>query len=98
MVSLDDDDIGHVLRDAYVDDADDEAICLAKAAHIISRDMLGIHTYFDGSFPDGCHKDAVPMVMVMVMDGHNIKTKYMGQVMMSYKVLFIFLILDKCES
>ena len=32
MLSFDD-NIGHVLRDACLDDADDEAIYLAKAAH-----------------------------------------------------------------
>ena len=29
------DDVGHALRDACLDDSDDEAICLAKAARII---------------------------------------------------------------
>ena len=73
------DDIGHVLRDACLDDADDEAICLAKAAHIIRREMLEIHTSFEGSFPVGCQEDAVPKSFValisMVMDGPNIKKK-----------------------
>ena len=34
MLSFDD-DIGHALRDVCLDDADDEAICLAKATYII---------------------------------------------------------------
>ena len=47
-----DDDVRHALRDAGMDDADDEAICLAKATYIIRRDMCGgLHTRFDGSFP-----------------------------------------------
>ena len=78
MMSFDD-DIGHVLRDACLDDADDDAICLAKAAHIIRRDMLEIHTSFDGSFPVGCQEDAVPKSLIalisMIMDGPNIKKK-----------------------
>ena len=36
------DDVGHALRDACLDDCDDEAICLAKAARIIRRDMIGV--------------------------------------------------------
>ena len=39
MLSFDD-EVGHTLRDVCVDDDDDEAICLAKAADIIRRDML----------------------------------------------------------
>ena len=47
-------DIGHALRDACLDDCDDEVICLAKAAQIIRRDMIGVPVQFDGSaFPTG---------------------------------------------
>ena len=71
------DDVGHVLRDACVDDADDEAICLGKAAYIIRRNMFGLHTGFDGSLPRGCQDDAVPKSLValvsMIMGGLNIK-------------------------
>ena len=74
-----DDDIGHALDDACLDDVDDEAICLAKAAYIIRRDMLEIHTSFDGSFQIGCQEDAVSNSLValisMIMDGPNIKKK-----------------------
>uniref|UniRef100_UPI00358E7494 uncharacterized protein n=1 Tax=Myxine glutinosa TaxID=7769 RepID=UPI00358E7494 len=78
-VMLSFDDIGHALRDACMDDGDDEAICLAKAANIIRRDMLGMSAHFDGSFPQGCQEDAVPKSLValvsMIMDGPNIKKK-----------------------
>ena len=74
--------VGHALRYACVDDADDEAICLAKqaaAADIIRRDMFGLHTGFDGSFPRGCQEHAVPKALValvsMIMDGLNIKKR-----------------------
>ena len=72
------DDVGHTtMRDACVDDADDEAICLAKAPYIIRRNMFGLHTGFDGSFPRGCQEDAVPKSLValvsMIMGGLNIK-------------------------
>ena len=75
-------DVGHALchlRDTCVDDADDEAICLAKAAYIIRRNTFGLHTGFDGSFPRGCQEDAVPKSRValvsMIMDGLNIKKR-----------------------
>ena len=62
-----------------MDDADDEAICLAKAAYIIRRNTFGLHTGFDGSFPRGCQEDAVPKSRValvsMIMDGLNIKKR-----------------------
>ena len=45
-----DDDIGHALQDSCVDDDDDEAICLAKAADIIRRYMLEKNAQFDGHF------------------------------------------------
>ena len=78
MLSFDD-DIGHVLQDACVDDDDDEAICLAKAANIIRRDMLKKNVQFDGSFLSGCQEDSVPRNLVslisMIMDGLNITKK-----------------------
>lgn len=71
------DDVGNALRDACVDDCDDEAICLAKAAQIIRRDLIGVQTQFDGSsFPQGCQEEAVPKSLVslvsMILDGPNI--------------------------
>ena len=52
---------------------------LAKAADIIRRDMFGLHTGFDGSFPLGYHEDAVRKSLValvsMIMDGLNIKKR-----------------------
>ena len=73
------DDVGHALRDECVDNADDEAICLAKAAYIIRRNMFGLHRGFDGSFPRGCQEDAVPKSLValvsMIRDRLNIKKR-----------------------
>lgn len=78
MLSFDD-DIGHALRDSCVDDDDDEAICLAKAADIIRRDMLKKNVQFDGSFLSDCQEDSVPMNLMslisMIMDGPNITKK-----------------------
>ena len=73
-----------MLRDACLDDADDDAICLAKAADIIRRDMFRLHTGFGGSFPRGCQEDAAPRSLVallnMIMDGLNIKNRYTDDV------------------
>ncbi|GFO25219.1 tyrosine-protein kinase receptor tie-1 [Plakobranchus ocellatus] len=71
------DDVGNALRDACLDDCDDEAICLAKAAQIIRRDMTGVQTDFNGSsFPQGSQEEAVPKSLValvsMILDGPNI--------------------------
>ena len=73
------DDVGHRCVIACLDGADDEAIFLAKAADIIRRDIFGLHTGFDGSFPRGCQEDAVRKSLValvsMIMDGLNTKKR-----------------------
>ncbi|KAG0719267.1 hypothetical protein GWK47_050830 [Chionoecetes opilio] len=66
-----------------VDNCDDEAICLAKAAKLIHRDMLGMQAKFDGSFSKGCQEQAVPKsleaLVAMIMDGPNIMNKVTEQ-------------------
>ena len=78
MLSFDD-DVGHALRDACLDDANDEDICLAKAADIIRRDIFWLQTGFSGSFPRGCQEDDLPKSLValvsMIMDGLTIKKR-----------------------
>ena len=49
-----DKDLGPALRKAYDQDYDDEAICLAKAANIVQRDMLKLEATFTGSFDLDC--------------------------------------------
>jgi hypothetical protein len=74
-----DDDVGFALMNSSVDNCDDEAICLAKAAQLIRRDVLGMQATFDGSFSKGCQEQAVPKSLValvaMIMDGPNIMNK-----------------------
>uniref|UniRef100_UPI00358E794D uncharacterized protein isoform X2 n=1 Tax=Myxine glutinosa TaxID=7769 RepID=UPI00358E794D len=74
-----DDDVGFALMNSSVDNCDDEAICLAKAAQLIRRDMLEMQATFDGSFSKGCQEQAVPKSLValvsMIMDGPNIMNK-----------------------
>ena len=65
------DDVGNALRNACLDDCDDEAICLAKAAKIIRRDMTSadtVDTQFDGSsFQQGCQEASVPKSLVALV-------------------------------
>ena len=74
-----DDDVGLALMNSSIDNFDDEAICLAKAAQIIRRDMLGMKSAFDCSFAKGCQEQSVPKSLIalvrMIMDGPNIKNK-----------------------
>ena len=74
-----DDDVGLALMNSSIDNFDDEAICLAKAAQIIRRDMLGMKSAFDGSFAKGCQEHSVPKSLIalvrMIMDIPNIKNK-----------------------
>ena len=53
-------DLGHALRRAYEHDYDDEAICLAKAANIVHRNMLKLEATFTGSFDLDCQRRSVP--------------------------------------
>ena len=47
-------DLGSALQKACGQDADDDAIHLARAANIVRRDMLKIKTAFSGSFDTYC--------------------------------------------
>lgn len=74
-----DDDIGALLSEAALDECDDEAVCLAKAAQIVRRDMLEMKAKFDGTFPENCQEDAVPSSLIalvgMILDGTNIANR-----------------------
>ncbi len=70
-------DLGSALQKACGQDADDDAIHLARAANIVRRDMLKIKTAFSGSFDTYCQEDAVPHTLTglvgMVLYGSNIR-------------------------
>jgi len=78
MLSFED-DVGLALKEATLDDYDDEAICLAKAAQIVRRDMQQKTSTFTGSFGNNCQEEAIPQSLLalvsMIMDGTNIKNK-----------------------
>ena len=70
-------DLGSALQKACGQDADDDAIHLARAANIVRRDMLKIKTAFSGSFDTYCQEDSVPHTLTglvgMVLNGSNIR-------------------------
>ena len=77
-----DKDLGPALCKVYEHDYDDEAICLAKAANIVRRDMLKLEATFTGSFDLDCQKRSVPHSLLalvsMILRGPNIKSQEHG--------------------
>jgi hypothetical protein len=72
-------DLGSALRKACVRDYDDEAICLAKAANIVRREMLKLQATFTGSFHVNCQVKSVPQsllaLVAMILNGPNIESQ-----------------------
>ena len=69
-------DIGSVLRQACMNDADDDAYILARAARIVRKEILNKTTQFNGTFPSNCQAEAVPpsllTLVAMICHGANI--------------------------
>ena len=63
----------------FLDYFDEEAICLAKAAEIIRREIKGVGSTFEGTFPQGCQEKSVSKSLLamtsMILDGPNISKK-----------------------
>ena len=82
-----DNDVGPVLRRACDDDYDSEAVCLARAAKIVWRDMLELQAEFTGSFGQDCQVKSVPNSLLALVDmihsGPNIKSRNMSQATLS---------------
>ncbi|KAL5005325.1 hypothetical protein ScPMuIL_018781 [Solemya velum] len=75
-----DKDFGPALKKACQnDDCDDDAICLARAANIVRRDMVDMQMNFNGSFSSDCQVKSVPQSLValvsMIQDGSNIRSQ-----------------------
>jgi hypothetical protein len=72
-------DLGLALRKACDEDYDDEAICLARAAKIVRRDMFELQATFTGSFDQNCQVRSVPhsllAMVAMILNGPNIKSQ-----------------------
>lgn len=71
-------DVGLALRKACVD-YDDEAICLARAATIVRRDMFKLQAIFTGTFDQECQLKSVPHSLLalvsMIHHGPSIKSQ-----------------------
>jgi len=80
-------DMGPALHKACGLNIDDDAICLARAAKIVRRDILDMEAKFTGSFDQDCQKKSVPHSLLALVDmihnGPNIKSKSMSQVTLS---------------
>lgn len=74
-----DEDVGHALRKVCRQEYDEEAICLARAATIVRREMFQTAATFTGSFEGDCQVKSVPQslltLVAMILDGPNIKSQ-----------------------
>ena len=74
-----DKDIRAALRKLCKEDFDDEAICLARAAKIVRKDMFQLQAQFTGSFDEACKVNSVPQslltIVAMILDGPNIQSQ-----------------------
>lgn len=70
-------DVGSALLKACEADYDDDAICLARAAKIVRRDMFKLQSIFTGSFDKDCQVRSVPNSLLalvsMILNGPSIK-------------------------
>ena len=66
-------DLGAALHRSFDHDYDDEAICLARAANIVRRDMLKMQASFAGSFDLDCQVRSMPhslsAMVVVILNG-----------------------------
>ena len=69
--------IGDAIKKACEQDSDSEALCLAKAAKIVRRDLFKTKCVFDGTFPPDCQSKCVPeslkALVNMILEGPSIK-------------------------
>lgn len=63
-----DSDMGYAIHKFCDEDYDSEAICLAKAAKIVRRDMLELRAMFTGSFDQDCQQKSVPSSLLALVD------------------------------
>ncbi len=72
-------DVGSALRIACNSDYDDDAICLARAAKIVRKDMLKLQSTFTGTFSKDCQVKSVPSSLLplvsMINRGPSIKAQ-----------------------
>ena len=70
-------DIGCVLTKACEYDSDSDAICLARAAKIVRREMFKMKKQFLGSFETKCQEESIPTslltLVAVILHGPNIE-------------------------
>lgn len=75
VVLISNTDVGTALEKACNHDADNDAVHLAKAAHIVRRDMADIKSRFRSSFDPQCQEQSVPDTLLdlvsMILNGTN---------------------------
>ena len=86
-------EIGGVLSEAKKEDND--ARCLAKAAHVVRRDILKVKNSFNGSFSSECQKNSVPpsllTLLSMLIKGSTTQTDPSdSQAVLSVAQLIVF--------
>ena len=74
---------------------DSDAWCLARAAHIVRREILKVQNSFNGTFVSGCQKKSVPVSLLtlvgMIIKGPTNKTDPSdSQVSLSIAQLIVF--------
>ena len=72
-----DSDIGAALKRSQPDESDNEALCFAKAASIVRKDVLEKRTSFTGTLKKNCQNDAIPhclySLVSMILHGPRIQ-------------------------
>ena len=58
-------DVGKMLSEACDKNNDSDAMCLARAAQIFHRDMVGDRFSFSGSFAPKCQEQSLPPVLTV---------------------------------
>ena len=70
-------DIGCALTKVCEYDSDSDAICLARAAKIVRREMFKMKTQFLGSFETKCQQESIPTSLLtpvaMILHGPYIE-------------------------
>lgn len=79
--------MGPALQRMCDDSCDSDAMCLARAASIVRRDMLDKEIKFTGLFDQNCQTDSVPYPLLalvnMILNGPNIKSSSTSQATLS---------------
>lgn len=70
--------LGSAMKNAFTEDFDDEAVHLARAAHIVRRDIFKLTgNLFSGTFDKSCQFDSVPeslqALVKMILQGPSVK-------------------------